>query len=79
MALTAEDVLDAISTETTIPRDKLTPDATLASLDIASLDVIGVAFSIEDEFGLMVDQDAFKGAQTVQDFVDVFLTQAKPA
>ncbi len=79
MALTADDVLEAISSETTIDRARLAPDATLESLDIASLDIIGVAFAIEDRFGLTVDQEDFKGARTVSDFVDVFLTKARPA
>lgn len=78
MALTAGDILDAIAEETTIDRAKLTPMATLQSLDITSLDVIGVAFVIEDKFALTVDQDDFKGAETVQEFLDVFLTKSRP-
>ena len=40
-----------------IPREKLTAEATLESLDIDSLRLIEIAFAVEDEFKVAMPQD----------------------
>jgi acyl carrier protein len=68
--------LNLISTEVPIERSHLDPSATLESLDIASLDMISVMFALEDQYGLVVEQEDMKDAKTLQDFVDIVLAKA---
>lgn len=76
MKISNEDILDIFAEETSVDRARLTPEATLKSLDIASLDIISVSFAIEDKFGLIVDADAFAGCATLQDVIEMIQTQA---
>ena len=76
MTITADDVLDLISREVPIDRAKLDPAATLESIDIASLDMISVMFALEDQYGIVIEQEDLKDAKTLQNFVDIVL--AKP-
>ncbi len=79
MKISNEDILDIFSEETSVDRSRLTPDATLKSLDIASLDIISVSFAIEDKFGMIIDADAFAGCTTLQDVIDMIQAQAAAA
>lgn len=76
MAITADDVLTIISEEVPIEKASLDPRATLESLEIASLDMISVMFSLEDKFGVIIEQEDVKEAKTLQDFLDVVLAKA---
>ncbi len=76
MKISNEDILDIFAEETSVDRARLTPDATLKSLDIASLDIISVSFAIEDKFGIIVDADAFAGCATLQDVIEMIQAQA---
>ncbi|MGC1303810.1 MAG: acyl carrier protein [Caulobacteraceae bacterium] len=71
MDVSEEDILSIFTAETGVERARLLPTATLASLDIASLDIIGVSFAIEDKYGVVVDAEAFVGCETLQDAVDM--------
>ena len=51
MDISEADILAVFEEETNVDSAKLQPSATLASLDIASLDLIGVSFALEDKFG----------------------------
>jgi acyl carrier protein len=77
MAITADQVLDVISKEVPIDRDRLDPAAPLDQLDIASLDMITVTFALEEQFGVVVEQSDFADTKTVQDFVDVVVTKSQ--
>ena len=79
MTITADEVLDIISTEVPIERSKLDPSATLESIDIASLDMISVMFALEDQHGILIEQEDLTGAKTLQDFIDVVIAKAKGA
>lgn len=50
--MTHEDIVALISKETGLPPEKLEPGATLAALDISSLDLVSVLFELEDRFGV---------------------------
>ncbi len=54
----AEDVLQIIAEKGQVERDRLTPDASLADLAIASLDVIEIIFALEDRFGVEIPFNA---------------------
>jgi len=72
----SEKILAIIAREAAIDRSRLTPDATLDEVAIASLDVINILFAIEDECGMELNASEFEGVKTVQQFVDVVLTRA---
>ena len=44
------DILDIVARETAVERDRLAPGATIAALDIASLDMVQAIFAIESRF-----------------------------
>ncbi|WP_419826363.1 acyl carrier protein [Sphingomonas sp.] len=74
-----DDVLAIISEEARIDPAKLEPSATLASLGIASLDVVSVLFAVEDRFGVEVPVEALGSAETLDQFVDVILSRIAAA
>lgn len=55
----------------------ITPDATLATLDIDSLDTVDLLFELEDKFDIKVsnDQANFKTLQDVVDLIDRLRTE----
>jgi len=53
----AEQILDVISSEVRIDRSKITPDATLQSLEVQSMDVVLILMVIEEKFGVYVPID----------------------
>jgi acyl carrier protein len=76
MAVSADDILSVIAQEALVDRVKLTPDATLESLGIASLDIISIVFALEDRFGVVLEQSEFEGVTTVAGLVDLVLAKA---
>src|SRR5579875_2743274 len=48
------EILDIFAKETNVPREKLTPEATLASLDVASLDMVQAIFALETKFDIEI-------------------------
>lgn len=74
-----DEILAIIAQEARIDRERLTPDATLASLDIASLDVVSVLFTIEDQFGLEIPVEDMAPAETLGQFVDIIMGKVASA
>ncbi len=48
------EILGIIARETEIPRDRLTPDATIEALGIASLDMVQAIFAVESHFNIEI-------------------------
>ncbi|WBQ19378.1 acyl carrier protein [Sphingobium yanoikuyae] len=65
MSISPDAIIDIFETETGLPRDKFRPDATLAELDIASLDLVSIAFEVEDKLGVEIKTDDLKADMTV--------------
>ena len=78
-ALTVDDIYDLLAAEAPVDRADLKPEATLESLNIASLDVISVLFALEDKFNVVVETEEAQGATTLGDFVDLVLAKARGA
>ncbi len=76
---TAAAILEAMRTELSIDPDKLTPEATLASLDLSSLDLVSAIFAVEDEFGVEVTQEEASRAVTLQDLIDMVIAKSASA
>ena len=61
------DALESFGAE----RDDISPDTTLESLDVDSLDLVELAQIVEDEFGHRLEAEEFKGVVTVGDALAV--------
>lgn len=57
----------------------ITRDATLEELGIDSLDLVEISEIVDDEFGIMIDEEKFKGVMTVGDAIDRLLAAAAEA
>ena len=77
MEITAEEIYGIVTEEANVPRESLQDDAQLASLGIASLDVIGISFLLEDRFGLVLDPNDLTVTSTVGDLVEKIQGLAK--
>lgn len=63
MPSVADDVLQIIAEKGRVEHARLTPEASLADLAIASLDVIEIVFALEDRFDVAIPFNA-NDAQT---------------
>jgi acyl carrier protein len=79
MSVTKDNVLDVIAEESLVERALLTPDATLESLGIQSLDIISIVFALEDRFGIVLEQSEFEGVTTVEQLVTIIVNKANAA
>jgi acyl carrier protein len=75
MAVSADDILDVVAQEALVDKSKLTPEATLESLGIASLDIISIVFALEDRFGVVLEQSEFEDIRTVSALVDLIVAK----
>lgn len=48
------EILEIVSRETSVEQDRLTPEASIAALDIASLDMVQAIFAIESHFNVEI-------------------------
>lgn len=66
-----EKIREIISTQFDVDADKITEETNfLTDLDADSLDVVELAMSMEDEFGIPeISEEEIKGIQTVGDLV----------
>ena len=64
-------IIDTIVTEGMIDREKVTPDATIESLDLKSIDIVMILTAIEDKFDVYIPMDGpFHDAKDVQSLID---------
>jgi len=67
----AEQILDVIASEGMVERSRITPDATLQSLEVQSMDVVMILMVIEEKFGVYVPIDgAIAESNNVASFVN---------
>lgn len=66
-----EEIIETISKEGMVEREKIKPDATIESLDLKSIDIVMILTAIEEKFDVYIPMDgSFQEAKTVQDLVD---------
>ena len=71
IAVLREELLDIIATDGMIPRERLKPDATMDSLNLASYDLVMVLMAIEDKYGIYLTVDAgVTDAKTLDELLD---------
>ncbi|WP_297692470.1 phosphopantetheine-binding protein [Phenylobacterium sp.] len=75
MKATESDLLDLISKEAIIDREKLTRDATLEDLGISSLDVISMLFELEETYGVVIEEGDMPQMSTLGEMLDFLLSR----
>jgi acyl carrier protein len=60
-------------------RSEVTRDATLADLDVDSLDLVELAQIVEEDYGIRVETGDFKDVVTVGHAIDVVLSKVGEA
>ena len=69
--MTFEKVRDVLAKQFEIDPETITPDTNLVDdLGADSLDLVELIMSVEDEFGITIDDDAASGLMTVRQIVD---------
>lgn len=67
-------VREIIHEVTGLPEDIVTPSSTAANLELDSLDITEIILSVEDEFGILVEDDS-----SIQCVNDLLLRLAETA
>lgn len=65
--MTYEDILALIAQETGLATEQLQPDATLATLDISSIDVVSMVFELEDRYGVEIQPEELTREMTLRE------------
>ncbi|WP_395336097.1 acyl carrier protein [Novosphingobium sp. BL-8H] len=68
--MTYEEVIALIAKETGLPPERLEPDATLATLDISSIDIVSMLFELEDRFGVEVQPEELSRETTMRQLLE---------
>ncbi len=64
-------VIDVIVKEGMIDREKVTPDATIESLDLKSIDIVMILTAIEEKFDVYIPMDGpFHEAKDIKSLID---------
>lgn len=65
------EIVDVIVKEGMIDRDKVTPDATIESLDLKSIDIVMILTAIEEKFDVYIPMDGpFHDAKDIKGLID---------
>lgn len=60
-----EELIDIISEEALIDKDKLDRSAKLEDIGLDSVDLVSVVFAIEEKYGIEIAEDAFTRTDTL--------------
>jgi acyl carrier protein len=74
-----EQVVSALAKVKHIPRETITPDGTLESLKLDSLDTITLLFELEEGLGVTIPDDRVRTLRTVGDVIDIVRQLKDPA
>ena len=66
-----DEILDIVAQKASIERGKLTLDASLADLQVSSLDMVEIIFALEDKFGIELPFNANTNADDLKTLGDV--------
>jgi acyl carrier protein len=66
----AEEVISALAKVKRIPKESITLDSTLESLELDSLDTIMLIFDLEEAAGVKISDDEARSVRTVRDIVE---------
>lgn len=66
-----EKIMDYMVETLQIDRERITPEANLFDdLQLTSLDLVDIAMYIEEEFGIVLEEEDLTDVSTVQSFLD---------
>jgi len=66
-----DEIVDVIAAEGMIDRAKITPDATIESLDLKSVDIIMVLTALEEKFDVYIPMDgALQEAKNIKGLIE---------
>ena len=66
-----EEIMDVIAAEGMVDRSKITPDATIESLDLKSVDIVMILSALEEKFNVYIPMDgSLQEAKDVQGLID---------
>ncbi|WP_395396819.1 phosphopantetheine-binding protein [Novosphingobium sp. BL-8A] len=68
--MTYEDAIALIARETGLPPDRLQPEATFATLDISSIDIVSMLFELEDKFGVELQPEELTREMTMRQLLE---------
>ncbi len=66
-----EEIIEVIASEGMVDRSKVTPDATIESLDLKSVDIVMILTALEEKFNVYIPMDgSLQEAKTVESLID---------
>ena len=66
-----EEIIEVIASEGMVDRTKVTPDATIESLDLKSVDIVMILTALEEKFNVYIPMDgSLQEAKTVEGLID---------
>lgn len=66
-----EEIIEVIASEGMVDRTKVTPDATIESLDLKSVDIVMILTALEEKFNVYIPMDgALQDAKNVEGLID---------
>ena len=66
-----DEIVDVIAAEGMVDRAKITPDATIESLDLKSVDIIMVLTALEEKFDVYITMDgALQEAKNIKGLIE---------
>jgi acyl carrier protein len=79
---TLSTLTDILVRDYCVPREQITPEATLATLGLDSLSLLELMFKIEDRYGVKINDDTPTDLVTVDDvvrYIDGLTTRKGPS
>jgi acyl carrier protein len=66
-----EEIIEVIASEGMVDRTKVTPDATIESLDLKSVDIVMILTALEEKFNVYIPMDgSLQEAKTVESLIN---------
>lgn len=64
--MTYDEILALVAQETRLPPEWLRPEATIATLDISSIDIVSMLFELEDRYGIEIQPEELSREMTLR-------------
>jgi acyl carrier protein len=66
-----DEIIEVIAAEGMVDRDKITPDATIESLDLKSVDIVMILTALEEKFNVYIPMDgSLQEAKDVKSLIE---------
>jgi acyl carrier protein len=66
-----DEIIDVIAAEGMVDKSKITPDATIESLDLKSVDIVMILTALEEKFNVYIPMDgSLQDAKDVKSLID---------